>query len=41
MRKKKLGAGEFTNFVEPVLLSNEITGKLRTVSQQSDILRGI
>lgn len=39
--KKKLGAGEFSNFIEPVLLVDEISGSLRTTCQQSNILKGI
>lgn len=39
-KRKKLGRGEFKPFEEPVLLTDELTGSLRTCPTRGNILEG-
>lgn len=40
-KRKKLGRGRFEKFAEPALMTNELTGCLRKLPTQCDILAGI
>ena len=40
-KRKRLGRGQFEEYAEPVLLPEELTGSLRRIKPQGNILKGI